>query len=277
MRARRLSPLAPLAAACLLLSACGGGDALPPTPTASPTPSDPPGATPAAYPTIPSVSVDLAKRLAAAGVLTAADLPGWTTTTQTFDASDQTREDAVKQCQGLALTPYAARDHGRTFDKDAVEISANADVSATREQALAEMSALRSADGPRCYREPLMRAGAAEVTIEVVPATVLGADDVVAYRVTFTIAGAAGVLRGSGFQIVALVGQTEITTDTYEEVPTPTYSLERLATLTGIVAQRVRTTAAPAPTSTTTGAPTTPTPTSTFVPTSTPTPARTAF
>ncbi len=278
MRARRL---APLAVACLLLTACSDSDVLPPAPPdppASPTLGPPTIPTPAPYPTVSSVSTALAKQLAAAGVLTAADLPGWTTTSQTFDASDKSREDQDKECMRVALTPYAARDFGRTFEKDAVVISASADVTATREQSVAEMAAWHSLDGPRCYRERFLKAGAAEMTIDIVPTTVLGADDAVAYRVSFTIAGPSGIVRGGGFQIFALVGQTEITIDTYEEVATPTFSLEKLATLAGTVAQRVRTTATPAPSSTVTpnvSPSMTPAPTGTARLTSSPTPTRT--
>ncbi|MGQ0466949.1 MAG: hypothetical protein ACT4QG_16715 [Sporichthyaceae bacterium] len=257
----------------LVLSGCGGGGNKQvfgedkPTATATATPTGTPTPTVSAYPTVGLLDATYAKALAAAGVVTAAELAGWTASARKMDATDDKGEESIKECMKLQLTPYLARDRGRSFEKDGVEVSSYADVSGSLAQADAEMQALAGFDGPRCYREFFATPGSGTVQLELAPATVAGADRVVALRVSLTGTGPAGEVSASGFQLVAQVANTQIWLDSFELTATPTFSLTRLTDLAAAAVARVK--AVPQDGST-------PTPTATATATSTPTATKSA-
>ena len=234
----------------LALSGCADGDdplAEPPGETAVPTPSTPAEPTIAAYPTTGPLTAAQAKTLAAAGVLLATDLPGWTVATRAADAEDDEADHAIKKCLRLPETPYLARDSGRSFDQGGVSINSKAEVTTSLDQATAELTARQGPDGARCFREYLAVPGGGELILESVPVTVTGADRVIVFRVVLSGSGPTGPVSAGGFQLLAQVGQVEISVDSFEGSRSPTYTLEKLVDLAEIVVGRVRTTATPSP------------------------------
>jgi hypothetical protein len=262
--------LVPLALAALVtLAACGGGDdeqssAVPgpetgPTysftaipdpsssasPTASvsasgtPTATGSPTATASATPT--GHPLALAKRWAAAGVLRASDLADWDSARQTLDAHNDEIQLATKDCLDRPLTAYQARDPGRSFKKDGVEVTSKAEVTATPEQSISDLEAMRSSSGARCFRKALLEVAPedVELSVKAVPVTVDGADQAVAYRISYTVEDDDG-FSGGGYQIIALVGSTQIWLDTSEGSEEPTFSLDRLAGLAERLVARVQ-------------------------------------
>ncbi|MGQ0845409.1 MAG: hypothetical protein ACT4QF_14890 [Sporichthyaceae bacterium] len=259
MGIRRLA--APTLCAVLVLAGCGGDDepdaAAPPVSSAPSTPPSPIGA-PSTSPTAgitsgatssPSssaapgaaLSLSTAKTLAKAGVLTSADLAGWTKAAQTQDAEDDAVEKSAKECLNLALTPYLHRDLGFTYTKGTVEVSSDADVTSTAEQATAEFAALGGDKAADCYRDALATVFPpdAKLEVEVVEPKVQGADDAIGFRLAAEFAGPAGQIVFSGYEIAALVGQTMIWLNSAEESATPAYKLADLTALAAKLVTRV--------------------------------------
>jgi hypothetical protein len=252
--------IAPALVVGLVLAGCGGGtdplgdgDENPPPATFEPT------ATPTPFPSTGPLSEAEAKRLAALGVLTSTDMAGWDAAPRVVDPSDDEADARIKECLLLPSQPYFARDTGRTFTQGGVQVNSKVDVTASLAQADAELSAKQGPDGARCYREFLTKQGGGQLTLEVLPVTVEGADRVVAYRLVLSGIGPTGALAAGGYQLLAQVGQVEISLDTYEETSNPTFSFEKLVDLAEIVVARVKGTASTSPS---------PTPTSyvTFIP-----------
>lgn len=263
------------------LSGCGGGDDpladQPDGETSAPVPAATAIPTVTAYPTTGPLTAAQAKALAAAGVLLASDLPGWTAATRNAAAEDDEADHAIKKCLNLPETPYLARDSGRSFEQAGVSINSKTEVTTSLEQATAEVTARQGPDGVRCFREYLATPGGGELVLENVPVNVTGADRAVAFRVVLSGSGPAGPVSAGGFQLLVQVGQVEISVDSFEGSRTPTYTLEKLVDLAEIAVGRVRSTAAPSPSATGTALPTsTATPTVTSSPTVTSTPVRSA-
>lgn len=237
-----------LVAVCggLVLAGCGGGqDAFDPvaqlaTPTSTPTPTATPTPTISAYPTVGLLETAYATQLAAAGVVTPEELAEWTAVVRTVDAGDAAAQKSIKNCLQLSLTPYLARNNGRTFDKDGVQVSSYVEVAATLAQAQTEMEKLASPDGARCYREFLDAPGSGTVTLESQPASVEGADKVVALRLSLTGTGPLGAVGASGYQLIVQVGNTEIWLDSFERNATPTLALTELTELATAAVARVK-------------------------------------
>lgn len=252
----------------LVLAGCGGGSNqevfgdVTPSPTQTATPEATPTPTVSAYPTVGALSAALATKLAAAGVVTPEELKDWTAAVRTVDAGDDAAEKSIKECLKLSLTPYAERNRGRTFDKDDVQLSSYVDVASTLVQAQTELTARASPDGARCYREFLDAPGSGTVTLTSEPASVVGADRVVALRLALTGTGPAGAVGASGYQLVVQVANTQIWLDSFELTTTPTLALTKLTELATAAVARVKairsdgSTATPIPTPTSTSTPT---------------------
>lgn len=261
---RRLVPF--VLSAGLALAACGGGgedDQAVPDPATGPTysftpvpdasssaspsstasASSSPSATgspsPTATPTV--LAAALAKQFAAAGVLRASDIPGWDSARQTLDAHADEIQLATKDCLGRPLTAYQARDAGRSFKKDGVEVASKAEVTATEGQSISDLEAMSSSDGARCFRKALLEVAPEDVELSVraVPVTVEGADAAVAYRISYVVDDDEG-FSGGGYQLIALVHSTQIWLDTSEGTEDPTFSLDRLIALAETLVQRVK-------------------------------------
>ncbi len=263
MNVRRLAPLA--VCASLILAGCGGGGdddeavtdpsetpSSSPSASGSPSASASPSASGSASPTAratasskpDALSLSFAKRLAAAGILLSSDMSGFTRATQAHDETDTLTERVTKDCLDLALTAYQTRNFGYTYRDDGVDVSTNTEVVATREQARSELNALRSSDGPRCFRDALLEVAPEGVDLDVklIPVIIAGADKAVAYRISFTLEGedVDDDVHGSGYNVVALVGQTEIWLDTSEGRKTPKFSLAKLTALAEKLVRRVK-------------------------------------
>lgn len=257
MPAHRLA----LVALCgLVLAGCGGGSnqevfgEVSPSATPSATPDPTPTPTVSAYPTVGLLEAAYATKLAAAGVVTPEELGDWTAVPRTVDAGDAAAEKSIKDCLKLSPTPYLVRNRGRSFDKEDVELSSYVDVTATLAQAQTELAALASPDGARCYREFLDAPGSGTVTLTSEPASVAGADRVVALRLALTGTGPAGAVGASGYQLVVQVANTQIWLDSFELTTTPTLALTKLTELATAAVARVK--AVPRDGSTATATPT---------------------
>lgn len=204
------------------------------TPNATPTPTIP------SYPTVGLLDTAYATQLAAAGVVTPEELADWTAAVRTVDAGDAAAEKSIKDCLRVSRTPYLARNRGRSFEKDDVQVSSYVDVTASLAQAQTEMQALAGPDGPRCYREFLDAPGSGTVTLTSEPAGVAGADRVVALRLALTGTGPAGAVGASGYQLIVQVGNTEIWLDSLELTSTPTLALTKLTELATAAVARVK-------------------------------------
>lgn len=231
---RRLAPL--LLAGALALTACGGDDE---DGTAVPLTDSTPTTSPPAKPSGKNASP---KKLAAAAVLTPADLPGWRREVQTNDQTTDVVELAVKKCAKITPTPYAERNEGFTYKKGGVELSSDADVAATAEQATAELEALGTPAGAQCYRDGLAAVlpVGSKVTVDIEKVTVPGADRTVAYRLYASFSADGTPVLITGYELVAQVGRTMIWLDTGEETETRTYSLAELVDLAAKLVKRVQ-------------------------------------
>jgi hypothetical protein len=192
-------PLALLLSA-VALAGCGGSSGRSSAPT----------------PTKPALVAASAKSLAAAGVLTAADLPGYTSEVQTHDATDDATDKKLATCFGFPGTPYLARDYGRAFHKGPQEIDSSVDVATTQEQARQELAAISSSKGPVCFKtlltELITSSGAAVTSIEITPVSpaIEGADSAYGYQVSLTASGGGQKMVLKGVVLGAVVGQAEI-------------------------------------------------------------------
>jgi hypothetical protein len=147
---------------------------------------------------------------------------------------------ATKSCLRRPLTAYQARNPGRSFKRDGVEITSKAEVTATEEQSEGDLKAMQSSDGARCFRKALLEVAPDDVELNVhaVPVEVAGADQAVAYRISYLVEDDDGY-SGGGYQIIALVDQTQIWLDSSEGSENPTFSLARLTALAQKLVQRV--------------------------------------
>lgn len=266
MDVRRFAPLALIS--CLALAACGGGgedsDEAIDDPITGPTyaftpvpdPSSSPGgsasptasgsATPSGSPTATgtptaAVTAAIAKQFAAAGVLLAGDIPGWDSARESLDLHSDQIQLATKDCLRRPLTAYQARNPGRAFKKDGVEITSKSEVTVTEEQSEGDLEAMQSSDGARCFRKALLEVAPEDVELSVraVPVSVDGADRAVAYRISYVVEDDDG-FSGGGYQLIALAGRTQIWLDSSEGSEDPTFSLARLASLAEKLVQRVK-------------------------------------
>lgn len=207
------------AALCLGLSACGSSGsksvvAPPPSPTAQPA-----SATPATSESA-SPGSDSAKKLTAAGVLLAADVPGFTGEAQPpLSSAENAIEDALYKCLGLSSPKFLDRNPGTEFSKDNpdTDIDTNADVvdSATAAHDLARAATGQS--GPGCYQTYFQSRYTAEgdkiagLTVTPVAVSVPGSDSVFALHVVGATTGDDDSGPFDTYVITAAHGRTEVT------------------------------------------------------------------
>lgn len=136
--------------ALLLLVGCGDGGST----TATPTPS----------PSATSLTAAQARSVAAAGVLTAADLPGYKVTTQKAESLETREAVARRKCVGGASPKPVARNPGLRFTnvETGVVITSSVVVGASAKAALSELDALSSARSVTCFKRELARSTAME-------------------------------------------------------------------------------------------------------------------
>ena len=204
---RRTTALALTAVAVLAMTAaCNGSKKH----TTTPSPSQSP--TPTAVP----VTAAQARALANAGVLTPADMPGYTAKRQTHDASDDASDARIQTCLGIAKPTYLARNFGTAFSKGPLEVDSSADVAPTADAAKAELAALTGDKAQPCLKTEFRSLIAAQggtvtsLSLDPVTVTVPGADAAFGYRIAITATGGGQTLQFTGFDIGALAGSAEL-------------------------------------------------------------------
>jgi len=174
------------------------------------------GATPTPTSTATALTSEQATALAAAGVLTDADMPGFTGEAQTQDADHEAAEARLASCLGLGAPSYVARDLGRSFTKGDLEVHSTADVVGSAAQAQEELAAFTGAKAEPCFKAELTKAATASggslTSFDVSPreVSVQHVDDAFFLRSAFTIATPEQTFRLEGYELGAAVGQVEV-------------------------------------------------------------------
>lgn len=178
------------------------------------------GATSAADPENPAgVGADVlreAKALAAAGVLVAADLPGYTNEPLVPGAAEEAAEDELYRCLRLAKPTLVARNPGRHWVKGPVEISSSADVFKSATVAKQYINGSKSGLAPGCFDQSLQTRFAPSGTSVVsqhngVPVTVSGAAAAFAVKFTYTVTGTQDPKKYAGYLLGAVVDAVRVT------------------------------------------------------------------
>jgi hypothetical protein len=194
--------------AAVALTGCGGGSSQPSTTSTS--------SSAAAAATPVALTLAKAKLLAAAAVLTDADLPGYTSKAQTHDASNDALDAKMATCLGVTAATYLTRNFGTAFSKGELEIDSSADVATSTADAKKQLADMTSSKAPACLKSQLTAAlastGFTVTSFSAQPAsvTIPGSDGAFVYTmvVAGTIQGRNIELRG--FDAGALVGQVEV-------------------------------------------------------------------
>ena len=183
--------------AAAALTACGGGSSK---------------KTPAAVP----LTEAKAKTVAAAGILTAADLPGYTAADQTHDASNDETDKKLATCLGVPAETYLTRNFGKSFTKGQLEIDSSVDVATSAASARTQLTALTSSKAPDCLKstltELLATSGLTVTSFTATPTSVRvsGADATFGYKLAFAGAGKGQQISFSGYEVGSLVGQVQV-------------------------------------------------------------------
>lgn len=164
----------------------------------------------------PALTAEKAKVVAAAGVLTDADLPGYTSEAQTHDASDDASDKALATCLGIPVGTFLARDFGKAFHKGTLEVDSSVDIATSAKDAQAQLAAISGGKGVGCLKTLLGgligSSGATVTSIELTPVSpaVQGADGSFGYQIAVALTAAGQTVTIKGFELGALVGQVEI-------------------------------------------------------------------
>lgn len=186
-----------------------------------------------------------AKKLAKAGVLTKADLPGYSAEAQTEDAGDVADEKAYFKCLGAKYPAFLARNLGYTYTKGELNIDSSADVASSVSTAKADLKAIKSSKAPACYKKGIVaflkRSGftVKSASVERSAVTVKGADGATAFHIRAEILLGDMAFKLDGYDVSVLVGQTEITVSP-GRLDGKEPSLKQSVALAEKVAKRVR-------------------------------------
>lgn len=167
-----------------------------------------------------AITKSQAKKLAKAGVLKTGDLPGFKSTKRQVDPAIEDDEAALYECMGAPVPTYVVENPGLSFRKGPREITSRASVVDTVKHAKQDLKAYRSTKSAACYKQALISALEEQgvvidtVSLKLVKAAVGGASGAFAYKygVSGTVQGVRVQLRG--FDISALLGQTELSVNT---------------------------------------------------------------
>jgi hypothetical protein len=238
-----MSPRSLVLALCaaVALTGCGGGS------SQSTNPSRSSAATAAATPV--ALTLERAKILAAAAVLTEADLPGYTTSAQTHDASNDELDAKMATCLGVTAPTYLTRNFGTAFSKGELEIDSSADVATSSADAKKQLADMTSSKAPDCLKSQLTAALASSgLTVTSFSAqhasvTIPGSDAAFIYTMalTGTVQGRNIELRG--FNAGSLVGQVEVGVSVFAPSAT-TFTLEQTTALLTKATERTKAAAA---------------------------------
>jgi hypothetical protein len=189
----------------LALAACGSSSDGGSKASSSPSPT----------PTV--LSAAEAKTVAAAGVLSAADMPGYTAKAAEEDDPDAKAADAVfRTCIGLPTEDYLGSDLGREFNKGDLDVNSSVDVARTAEIAKAELDAYNGTRSEECAKAEftkLFQAHGATVTsfkLTPVAVTVPGSDEAFGQEISMDLSNGGQTAQLRGLDLGALVGQVEV-------------------------------------------------------------------
>ncbi len=224
-----------------------GGTASDPKASAGPSAAASPGS-PDAKPTAGSSPAELRKatQFADAGVLLAADLPGFTGETQAIDTSDDRAEEALYTCLRAPRPTYVARNPGSVWTKGAQRIASAADVLTSPKAAKQDLIASKSGLAPTCFREYLLGQLAGDgmsvsAQSDGLPVTVKGSDGAFAVKVTISVSDANTSTKLIGYLVGTVVGSVQISVLSLQtDGSTPT--LAEAARLAGLAVARVKAT-----------------------------------
>jgi len=235
-----MSPRSLVLALCaaVALTGCGAGSSQSTTSTRS--------SAATAAPTTVALTLAKAKILAAAAVLTDADLPGYTTNAQTHDASNDELDAKMATCLGVTTPTYLTRNFGTAFSKGDLEIDSSADVATSTADAKKQLADMTSSKAPDCLKSQLTAALASSGFIVTSfsakrgAVTVPGSDAAFIYTMalTGTVQGRNVELRG--FNAGSLVGQVEVGLSVFAPSAT-TFTLEQTTALLTKATERTKT------------------------------------
>jgi hypothetical protein len=208
-----------------------------PTPTQSPAPAT------------TELTLATAKKMAAAGILTDDDLPGYTSAPRP-DQGNATGADTLGRlasCLGLSSTEeYLWGEKGTEFKKGTTTIDSSADVAATAAQARSDLTAIGGTTGAGCFRSMLTETLASSgitvnsASVRVLPIPVDGADDSFVQELSLVVqAPGHAPVSATVFHIGALIGQAEVDLLSVATGPAMPSSADSLA-LARTAAARVR-------------------------------------
>ncbi|WP_019876034.1 hypothetical protein [Sporichthya polymorpha] len=157
-----------------------------------------------------------AQKLANAGVVKKTDVRGFTAQKYVADPSDDQFDQELYQCLGGKPPKEVASKHGPTLFKDNVRIGSSAWVISTVKGAKADAKLSQSPKAPRCLKKAMTASierdgGVVElIRLKPITMTVAGAD--VAFGIRYEIYAAVDDVSISmlGYDLNALVGQTEL-------------------------------------------------------------------
>jgi len=163
-----------------------------------------------------ALTLEKAKILAAAAVLTEADLPGYTTKAQTHDASSDVLDAKMATCLGVTASTYLTRNFGTVFSKGDLEIDSSADVATSIAEAKKQLAEMTNSKAPACLKSQLTAVLASSgftvtsFSAQHAPVKIPGSDVAFMYTMalTGTVQGRNIELRG--FNAGSLVGQVEV-------------------------------------------------------------------
>ena len=196
-------------------------------------------------PTATALTLEQAKTLAAAAVLTKADLPGYTLKAQTHDPSDDVNDSKLATCLGTPTPTYLTRNFGTGFTKGTLEIDSSGDVASSVDAAKTQLAALTSAKAPDCLKTlftQLLSASGGTISkfnATLVPITVPQSDASFAY--TFSITASSGGQSAvlNGIEAGSLVGQVEVDVTVLAE-GSSTFTLDQAVALLRTASARVQ-------------------------------------
>lgn len=198
-----------------------------------------------AAPTPVALTLTKAKVLAAAAVLTDADLPGYATNAQTHKASNDELDAKMATCLGVTAPTYLTRNFGTAFSKGDLEIDSSADVATSTADAMNQLAGMTSSKAPDCLKSQLTAALASSgFTITSFSAqhpsvTIPGSDAAFIYMIALT-----GTVQGrnvelGGFNAGSLVGQVEVGLSVFAPSAT-TFTLEQTTALLTKATERTK-------------------------------------
>jgi hypothetical protein len=151
---------------------------------------------PSVEPADTALTLDLAKKLAAAGLLTGDDLPGYTSVPRATDA-DQVAGAAGGQltaCLGLSSTDDTLwAPHGVVFRQGTSTLTSSATVATTVDHARSDLIALGGAAGAECIQKLMSQTLAGSglrvtsTSARVLPISVVGTDDSFVQQFSFLV------------------------------------------------------------------------------------------